>query len=116
MTDVSLQIALAGFFSFVQERLKLSPAIGALTPYTQVANKAFSLLLAVLTTIGLTTVWVVDPTTQLGSFTIGNIPTTFEGLSRMAITVFEQYWFQKAWFKGIVRDETQSARYVQVAR
>lgn len=110
-TSTAFQIAIAAMFSELIEKMKASnsPVFAWVTAHTEFLNKVLAVVVGVLTAIGITTGWVVDPETGLGTLTLGGIPTTLGGWSTILVVTFEQYWLMKGWYKGLIKGTSKSA-------
>ena len=110
-TATAFQIALAAMFSEILEKLKASqsPVFGWISAHTELLNKVIAGVIGVLTAIGLTTSWAVDPVTNLGTLTFGGIPTDAATFWSMVVVAFEQYWLMKGWYKGLIKGTDKSA-------
>lgn len=101
--SVALQVAAGALTAFVLEKLKNSPAIGWITPYTDTINRALSLLIALALSIGITFTWTPDPDTGRGQLIIMGVPFTAALWIEVVVRAFIQYWSSKLTYLGVIK-------------
>ena len=104
--DAALMYALQAAAAHLIEKLKQSKSAmwSWIGPHTDGVTKTVSAVIALITTtIGITFSWVVDPATNLGTLTIGSVPTTFEGWMAVFLTAFTTYMVGKGYYLGMIK-------------
>lgn len=101
--DTGFQFAIAALVSHTIERLKQSENFSFISQYTTGITRVIAGVVAFLTAFGLTTAWVVDPVTGLGTLTFTGIPSTLNMWGTLGVNWFISYWFQKGYYLGMIK-------------
>lgn len=107
--DPMLQLALAGIVAFAIEKIKQSPNLSWITPYTDSLTKLLAAVVAVASAIGIA--YTFDA--EHGALTITGLPTTLDEGASIVITAIEQYWGQKLIFLTAIKPYERKDLLVQ---
>ena len=82
---------------------KRSAMFSWIDPFSDSLTKIVAALIALLSAVGITTMFQVDTTTGLGTLTLGGIPTTVQGWASIGFHAFGQYWLQKGYYLAAIK-------------
>jgi hypothetical protein len=110
-STTAFQIALAFMVSESIETMKASnhPLFQWISARSEWVSKFTSAFVGVATAIGITIAWNVDSDTGYGALTLAHIPVTQKTIQDVLVIAFEQYWFQKGWYKAFIKGTDNSA-------
>ena len=103
--ELGTMFAVAGLVAHFIEKLKRSEGYKWITPYTDAMTKGIAALIALLTTLGISTVF--DATT--GTLTVTGLPTTLGAAGALLMQAFSQYWMQKGYYLMAIKSNYQVA-------